>query len=156
MGHSDIRLIPHCHFYLHSRAVHPTGVPIDDPAVAHSVGLAGARLGILPLGGAFESRNDWERVLADLTRSPSGFMVPQLQRFLPHHIAMETRLRSEVVGVHQVTALAVANGKADVATNNTADLERFTLQFRLESVRLLKRPLRSVYNARFRPGEWFE
>ena len=40
---------------------------------------------------------------------------------LPNRIAME-RFRSETVGTHQATALAVANGDADVATNNTAAL----------------------------------
>ena len=187
------------------------------------------RFGILPLGGAFESRNDWEPLLADLSRaigrpvsvlsvnsyealeqaiqrdqvdmaflsgkmaldavsqrrmnvvaqvtrhdglpgyrallltrktgprttlkgllaeperwrlargesrSVSGFIVPQLQLFLPNHIAMETRFASEVVGTHQATALAVANGEADVATNNTADFERFKLQFPAEAERL--------------------
>src|SRR5689334_19541600 len=34
----------------------------DDPA-------APVRFGILPLGGAFESRNDWEPLLADLQRA---------------------------------------------------------------------------------------
>ncbi len=66
----------------------------------------------------------------------SGFIVPQLQLFLPNHIAMETRFASEVVGTHQATALAVANGEADVATNNTADFERFKLQFPAEADRL--------------------
>ncbi|MGJ7581443.1 phosphate/phosphite/phosphonate ABC transporter substrate-binding protein [Variovorax sp. RHLX14] len=184
------------------------------------------RFGILPLGGAFESRNDWEPVIADLSRalgrpvqmlsvnsyealeqaiqrdevdmaflsgrmaldtvtqrrmrvvaqvvrhdglpgyraillarrsgppdtlenllatperwrlargdrrSVSGFIVPQLQLFLPNRIAMETRFRSEQVGTHQFTALAVANGEADVATNNTADFARFSLQFPVEA-----------------------
>ncbi|MGR4868906.1 phosphate/phosphite/phosphonate ABC transporter substrate-binding protein [Variovorax sp. LARHSF232] len=187
------------------------------------------RFGILPLGGAFESRNDWEPLLADLgralnrpvsmlsvssyealdqaikrnqvdmaflsgkmaldavtqrgmtvvaqvtrhdglagyrslllvrkggpvvsvdavlaqperwrlargeSRSVSGFIVPQLQLFLPNHIAMETRFKGEIVGTHQATALAVANGDADVATNNTADFERFKLQFPVEAERL--------------------
>ncbi|RYY71976.1 MAG: phosphate/phosphite/phosphonate ABC transporter substrate-binding protein [Comamonadaceae bacterium] len=187
------------------------------------------RFGILPLGGAFESRNDWEPLLADLSkaigrpvtvlsvtsyealeraiernevdmaflsgkmaldavthrrmtvvaqvtrhdglpgyratlltrkvgppstlkevldqperwrlargesRSLSGYVVPQLQLFLPHQIAMETRFRSELVGTHQATALAVANGDAEVATNNTADFERFQLQFPAEAQRL--------------------
>lgn len=191
--------------------------------------LAPVRFGILPLGGAFESRNDWEPVLADLSRaigrsvtmlsvtsyealeqaiqrnevdmaflsgrmaldavtargmkvvaqvtrhdglpgyrallltrkapplntlqgllaeperwrlargesrSVSGFIVPQLQLFLPNRIAMETQFRSEVVGTHQATALAVANGEADVATNNTADFERFKQQFPAEADRL--------------------
>jgi phosphonate transport system substrate-binding protein len=70
------------------------------------------------------------------SRSVSGFIVPQLQLFLPNHIEMETRFRSEVVGTHQATALAVSNGEADVATNNTADFERFTLQFPVEAQRL--------------------
>ena len=194
-----------------------------------TVGAGTLRFGILPLGGAFESRNDWEPLLADMSRaigrpvtmlsvtsyealeqaiqrdqvdmaflsgkmaldavtlrrmkvvaqvtrhdglpgyralllarktgpysslkgllaepqkwrlargesrSVSGFIVPQLQLFLPNHIAMETRFRSELVGTHQVTALAVANGEADVATNNTADFERFRLQFPAEADRL--------------------
>lgn len=188
------------------------------------------RFGILPLGGVFESRNDWEPLLADLARvlnrpvsvlsvtsydaldqaikrnqvdmaflsgrmaldavtlrgmtvvaqvtrhdglpgyrsllllrkggsvttledvlaqperwrlargeakSVSGFIVPQLQLFMPAGIAMETRFKSEFVGTHQATALAVANGEADVATNNTADFERFRLQFPDESQRLI-------------------
>ena len=196
---------------------------------APQLDVAPVRFGILPLGGAFESRNDWEPVLADLSRaigrpvtvlsvtsyealeqaiqrnqvdmaflsgkmaldavtqrrmkviaqvtrhdsmpgyrslllarktgprtslkdlldspeqwrlargesrSVSGFIVPQLQFFLPHNIAMETRFASELVGTHQVTALAVANGEADVATNNTADFERFKLQFPTEAERL--------------------
>lgn len=196
-------------------AAQPAGVPV--------------RFGILPLGGAFESRNDWDPLLADLSkaigrpvavlsvtsydaleqaiqrnevdmaflsgkmaldavtlrqmkvvaqvtrhdglpgyralllarkggpiasldavladpdrwrlargesRSVSGFIVPQLQLFLPNRIVMETRFRSEVVGTHQMTALAVANGEADVATNNTADFERFKLQFPAEAARL--------------------
>ena len=187
------------------------------------------RFGILPLGGAFESRNDWDPLLAELSRaiarpvsvlsvnsyealeqaiqrdevdvaflsgkmaldavtqrrmkvvaqvvrhdglpgyrallltrktppfntkksllaeperwrlargerqSVSGFIVPQLQFFLPNHIAMETRFLSEIVGTHQTTALAVANNEADVATNNTADFERFKLRFPSEAQRL--------------------
>lgn len=78
---------------------------------------------------------DW-RLARGENRSVSGFIVPQLQLFLPNHIVMETRFRSEIVGTHQVTALAVANGEADVATNNTADFERFKLQFPAEAERL--------------------
>jgi len=69
-------------------------------------------------------------------QSVSGFIVPQLQFFLPNHIAMETRFLSEIVGTHQTTALAVANNEADVATNNTADFERFKLRFPAEAQRL--------------------
>jgi len=69
-------------------------------------------------------------------QSVSGFIVPQLQLFLPNHIAMETRFLSEIVGTHQATALAVANSEADVATNNTADFERFKQRFPAEADRL--------------------
>ena len=62
--------------------------------------------------------------------------MPQSQLFLPNNIEMETRFRSEFVGTHQATALAVANGDADVATNNTTDLERFRQQFPIEAERL--------------------
>lgn len=69
-------------------------------------------------------------------QSVSGFIVPQLQFFLPNHIVMETRFLSEIVGTHQATALAVANNEADVATNNTADFERFKQRFPAEAQRL--------------------
>lgn len=200
---------------------------------------APVRFGILPLGGASESRNDWEPVLADLgralgrpvhmlsvssyealdqaiqrndvdmaflsgrmaldavtqgrmrvvaqvvrndglpgyrallltrkagspdtlenllatpdrwrlargdRRSVSGFIVPQLQLFMPHRIEMETRFRSEFVGTHQATALAVANGEADVATNNTADFARFALQFPAEA-----QSLRTIWQSELIP-----
>jgi phosphonate transport system substrate-binding protein len=69
-------------------------------------------------------------------QSMSGFIVPQLQLFLPNHIAMETRFLSETVGTHQTNALAVANSEADVATNNSADFERFRQRFPAETQRL--------------------
>jgi len=77
----------------------------------------------------------WRLARGD-SRSVTGFLIPQSQLFLPHHIEMETRFRSEVVDTHQATALAVANGDADVATNNTTDFERFREQFPIEAERL--------------------
>jgi phosphonate transport system substrate-binding protein len=77
----------------------------------------------------------WRLARGD-SRSVTGFIVPQSQLFLPNNIEMETRFRSEFVGTHQATALAVANGDADVATNNTTDLERFRQQFPVEAERL--------------------
>ncbi|MFH0132473.1 phosphate/phosphite/phosphonate ABC transporter substrate-binding protein [Variovorax sp. VaC1] len=77
----------------------------------------------------------WRLARGD-SRSVTGFIVPQSQLFLPHSIEMETRFRSEFVGTHQATALAVANGDADVATNNTTDFERFRQQFPIEAERL--------------------
>jgi phosphonate transport system substrate-binding protein len=77
----------------------------------------------------------WRLARGD-TRSVSGFMVPQLELFLPRGIAMETRFESEIVDTQQGTALAVANGDADVATNNTTDFGRFKQQFPAEADRL--------------------
>lgn len=77
----------------------------------------------------------WRLARGD-SRSVSGFILPQVQLFLPNHIEMETRFRSEIIGTHQATALAVANGDADVATNNTTDFERFREQFPQEADRL--------------------
>lgn len=77
----------------------------------------------------------WRLARGD-SRSVSGFIVPQVELLLPNRIAIETAFRSELVDTHQATALAVANGDADVATNNTTDLERFGEQFPVEAARL--------------------
>jgi phosphonate transport system substrate-binding protein len=77
----------------------------------------------------------WRLARGD-SRSVSGFILPQVALFLPNRIAIETAFRSELVDTHQATALAVANGDADVATNNTTDLERFREQFPIEAARL--------------------
>ena len=69
-------------------------------------------------------------------RSVSGFVVPQTQLFLPQGIDIETRFRNAIIGTHQETALAVANGTADVATNNTTDFQRFQSEFPVEAARL--------------------
>ena len=87
------------------------------------------------LQGLLEEPEKWRLARGD-KRSVTGFIVPQSQLFLPNRIAMETRFRSEIVGTHQATALAVANGDADVATNNTTDFERFRGQFPVEAERL--------------------
>ena len=76
----------------------------------------------------------WRLARGD-SRSVSGFIVPQLELFAPHGISME-RFQSELVDTHQGTALAVANGDADVATNNSTDFERFRQQFPVEASRL--------------------
>ena len=87
------------------------------------------------LEGLLAQPERWRLARGD-SRSVTGFIVPQSQLFLPNHIEMETRFRSEFVGTHQATALAVANGDADVATNNTTDFERFREQFPVEAARL--------------------
>lgn len=111
--------------------------------VARRDGLPGYRAILLARSSG--PRSTLDELLADpeswrLARgekySMSGFIVPQLEFFGPHGIAMETRFASEIVGTHQRIALAVANGEADLATSNTADFERFTLQFPAEAGRL--------------------
>ncbi|WP_198089016.1 phosphate/phosphite/phosphonate ABC transporter substrate-binding protein [Variovorax sp. E3] len=87
------------------------------------------------LEGLLAAPERWRLARGD-SRSVTGFIVPQSQLFLPHNIEMETRFLSEFVGTHQATALAVANGDADVATNNTTDFERFRQQFPVEAERL--------------------
>jgi len=87
------------------------------------------------LEGLLAQPEKWRLARGD-SRSVTGFIVPQSQLFLPNNIEMETRFRSEFVGTHQATALAVANGDADVATNNTTDFERFRQQFPIEAERL--------------------
>jgi phosphonate transport system substrate-binding protein len=77
----------------------------------------------------------WRLARGD-SRSVTGFLIPQSQLFLPRKIQMETRFLGEIVGNHQATALAVANGDADVATNNSTDFERFREQFPVEAARL--------------------
>jgi phosphonate transport system substrate-binding protein len=88
-----------------------------------------------PLADLLARPERWRLARGD-SRSVSGFILPQVQLFLPNRIAMETRFKSEIVGTHQTTALAVANGDADVATNNTTDFERFRVQFPVEAGRL--------------------
>ena len=87
------------------------------------------------LGDLLAAPGRWRLARGD-SRSVSGFIVPQVELFLPNRIAMETAFRSELVDTHQATALAVANGDADVATNNTTDLQRFREQFPVEAARL--------------------
>jgi phosphonate transport system substrate-binding protein len=87
------------------------------------------------LEGVLAQPERWRLARGD-SRSVTGFVVPQSQLFLPHNIEMETRFLSEMVGTHQATALAVANGDADVATNNTTDFARFREQFPAEAARL--------------------
>ena len=68
--------------------------------------------------------------------SMSGYVVPNLQFFLPNGIKPEIYFKSEHVGTHQDNALAVANGETDLATNNSADLERFQSRFPAEFERI--------------------
>ncbi|MDF4002193.1 phosphate/phosphite/phosphonate ABC transporter substrate-binding protein [Luteibacter sahnii] len=61
--------------------------------------------------------------------SASGYLVPETQVFAARGLDSDTFFKSVRVDNHQNNALAVANGEADVATNNSADLERFQQRF---------------------------
>jgi phosphonate transport system substrate-binding protein len=82
------------------------------------------------------------RTLTDLFRQPghwryargeslsmSGYLVPETQLFASRGLDSDTFFASVKIDNHQDNALAVANGEVDVATNNTADLERFATHF---------------------------
>ncbi|HST45618.1 MAG TPA: phosphate/phosphite/phosphonate ABC transporter substrate-binding protein [Luteimonas sp.] len=68
--------------------------------------------------------------------SVSGYMVPEAQLFARRGINTALHFRSVTVDNHQNNALAVANGEADVASNNSADLERFAARFPDQYARL--------------------
>lgn len=111
--------------------------------VARHDGLPGYRATLLArtdgpvrdLKDALATPEKW-RLARGEKRSLSGFIVPKLELLLPQQIDIETRFLGDIVGTHQRTALAVANGEADLATNNTADFERFRIQFPAEAARL--------------------
>jgi phosphonate transport system substrate-binding protein len=68
--------------------------------------------------------------------SVSGYLVPETQLFASRKLDSDTFFASVMVDNHQNNALAVANGEVDVATNNTADLERFAQHFPEQYARL--------------------
>lgn len=89
------------------------------------------------------------RTLDDLFRRPgrlryargevlsvSGYLVPETQLFANRRLDSDTFFASVSVDNHQNNALAVANNEVDVATNNTADLERFAKRFPDQYARL--------------------
>jgi phosphonate transport system substrate-binding protein len=68
--------------------------------------------------------------------SVSGYLVPETQLFADRRLDSDTFFASVSVDNHQNNALAVANNEADVATNNTADMERFAQRFPDQYARL--------------------
>ena len=87
--------------------------------------------------------------VADLLRQPghwryargealsvSGYLVPETQIFASRNLDSDTFFASVAIDNHQNNALAVANGEVDVATNNTADMERFAEHFPDQFARL--------------------
>ena len=82
------------------------------------------------------TRPDHWSIARGEVRSMSGYLIPQLQLFGPRNLLIETHFRAEVINTHQNNALAVASGQADVATNNSADMERFEKRFPDEAAHL--------------------
>ena len=108
----------------------------DPAAEGHRAVLLARKAGPFnTLAGLLAEPERWRIARGD-SRSLTGYILPQLQLFLPNGIQIETRFRSEIVDNHQVTALAVANGDADVATNNSTDYARFKTHFPAEAERL--------------------
>lgn len=68
--------------------------------------------------------------------SVSGYLVPETQIFASRNLDSDTFFASVAIDNHQNNALAVANGEVDVATNNTADMERFAQHFPDQFARL--------------------
>jgi phosphonate transport system substrate-binding protein len=68
--------------------------------------------------------------------SMSGYLVPETQVFASRSLDSDTFFASVVIDNHQNNALLVANSEVDVATNNTADLERFSQHFPDQFARL--------------------
>jgi phosphonate transport system substrate-binding protein len=68
--------------------------------------------------------------------SVSGYLVPETQIFASRNLDSDTFFATVAIDNHQNNALAVANGEVDVATNNTADMERFAQHFPDQFARL--------------------
>jgi len=68
--------------------------------------------------------------------SVSGYLVPETQLFANRRLDSDTFFANVAVDNHQNNALAVANNEVDVATNNTADMERFAQRFPDQYARL--------------------
>ncbi|WP_243041903.1 phosphate/phosphite/phosphonate ABC transporter substrate-binding protein [Dyella sedimenti] len=68
--------------------------------------------------------------------SVSGYLVPETQLFANRRLDSDTFFANVTVDNHQNNALAVANDEVDVATNNTADMERFAKRFPDQYARL--------------------
>lgn len=70
------------------------------------------------------------------TLSTSGYLVPETQVFASRKLDSDTFFAQVMVNSHQNNALAVANGEADIATNNSGDMERFAQRFPEQAARL--------------------
>jgi phosphonate transport system substrate-binding protein len=101
----------------------------------HAVLLVASDSRLRTLDELFARPGKW-RFARGEALSVSGYLVPETQLFAPRGIDSDTFFASVHIDNHQNNALAVANGEVDVATNNTADLERFQQHFPEQYARL--------------------
>lgn len=101
----------------------------------YAVLLVAADSRIANLDQLFAKPGQW-RFARGEALSVSGYLVPETQLFAARGVDSDTFFAKVHVDNHQNNALAVANGEADVATNNTADLERFQQHFPDQYARL--------------------
>lgn len=101
----------------------------------YSVLLVPKNSPIHTLNDIYRQPNHWRYARGE-SLSMSGYLVPETQLFASHKLDSDTFFANVVVGNHQNNALAVANNEVDVASNNTADLERFAQHFPEQYARL--------------------
>lgn len=80
------------------------------------------------LADVFAKPGHW-RLARGESLSVSGYLVPETQLFARRGLDSDTFFANVHIDNHENNALAVANNEADIATNNTADLERFGKHF---------------------------
>ena len=101
----------------------------------YSVLLVAKHAPIRSVDDVFRQPGHWRYARGEAL-SVSGYVVPETQLFASRGLDSDTFFASVTVDNHQNNALAVANREADVATNNTADLERFATRFPEQYARL--------------------
>lgn len=101
----------------------------------YSVLLVSKNSPIHSMGDIYSKPNHWRYARGE-SLSMSGYLVPETQLFASHKLDSDTFFINVMVGNHQNNALAVANNEVDVASNNTADLERFAQHFPEQYARL--------------------
>lgn len=90
---------------------------------------------IRTLDQVFSAQGKWSYARGE-TVSVSGYLVPEAQLFARRGISSDLYFKSVHVDNHQNNALAVANGEVDLASNNTADMERFATRFPQQDAQL--------------------
>ena len=80
------------------------------------------------LDDLFKQPGHWRYARAE-PLSMSGYIVPESELFASRQLNSDLFFRHVSIDNHQNNALAVANGEADVAANNMADLQRFAERF---------------------------